>query len=431
MSPTLIIIGCCLIDATCVDKATAAGLSPAHFSGKEQDAWVGIVEQRAADKPVDLSGLALAMGSKCPLQTLMDAENSAPTTAHFETALQQVLWDYSSARISVAADSLSASIKSGMPREEVVGRIEKLGAMAASLENRSADMGAAVDSVVTTLKNAIEKKPDTRKHYPLPFKALDVDLGKVYGHEFVIVAARPSVGKTSFCTQWATECVRVGYNVAFFALEASAEQVVAQITSQVARVNMQDLGRELPENMRRGIEVAEKIKNSKKLRVFDRDMTIDAIEARCRLVADWADIVFIDHLALIRNGKAGSRYETVTDTCHRILETKKRMKGPVVLANQLKRVDIVKGDDGEVFPRPPGLMDMRDSGAAEEDASRVLFVHFPHLDFHGQPQMGIGVAPPNTRDYYVMQAKHRYGQRDVNVRCRYYAPHTLFLPYSL
>jgi replicative DNA helicase len=419
MTPESTLLGCCTLDPECLDKALEAGVTASHFTDPDRETlWKSFIDLRARGKGMDLATVALELGNSCPFTAYSECEQAAPTTINFKTALDGLLWAYKARSLLAHAEALTELLNRREGPETVIPAVSSLQDIVEEAHDAKApDMAAATREVETQLQEAIEGKLDTRKTYPLPLAKMDKEFGAVYSHEFILVGARPSVGKTSFCIQMAAENGRKGYNVAYIATEMSAPQVIAQMAAQSARVNWRNLHHEMPENLKRAKQFTESIRQSKRFRVYDRDLSIQSIRHRCRLLAGWADIVFIDHLAQISNpGK--SRYESVSDTCHQMVEIQKMLGCPLVLAHQLKRL----ADKNTV----PSLQDLRDSGAAEEDASRILLIHFPDTNHQGVPQVGLDIEPPDTRDYYVLQSKHRYGVRDVAVRCQYHAPTTRF-----
>jgi replicative DNA helicase len=418
-----ITIGCVLLDNSLLDKALEAGIGPAHFTTSERATlWRTFVEMRAKGKAIDTISVALYMGQGVPMQALMECENSAPTSLHFQDALDATVWEHKKRLIHQATLELSHALQSGEPGV-VLEKVAELQDVATAQQDKSAaDVEAAATEVEQAFQDALDGKKDTRPTYPMPLPEFDRILGPVHDNELIVVAARPSVGKTSFCLQMLTENVRAGYNVALVPTEMEAKDVIRQLAAQAAKVDLQNLSRELPENLRRAKEVATRIRESKQLRIFDKSTDLSVIWACCRQVKGWADIVVIDQLAQIRNPQ-GKRYESLTDTCYAMVAIKKMLGKPVVLAHQLSRPE--KGTNP-----PPSLADLKDTGAVEEVASRVLLLHYPTDDFMGVPQIGIDRDPPMYRDMYILQGKHRFGTRDVSVRARYHAPTTRFIPVS-
>lgn len=423
--PTL--LGCIILDEQLLDKAIEAGVGAAHFRDPERRTlWSAFVELRASGRPVEIASVAMHLGKEMPFTAYAECEKWAPTSLHFQTALDATLWEHKKQRLNKATLELSKQLQSGDPGA-ILDHVAELQDIAtAQHEKNAADVDEAAREVEASFQDAIDGKPDTRPVYPMPLPEWDRILGPIHDNELVVVAARPSVGKTSLILQMLTECVRAGKKVALVPTEMEARDVIRQLAAQVARVNLQQLDRELPERLRKAKEVAQRIRESKQLRVFDKSTDLTAIWACCRQVNGWADMIFVDQLAQIRN-PMGKRYESLTDTCYAMVAIKKMLGKPLVLAHQLSRPGTKATSDGPPLNPTPSLTDLKDSGAVEEVASRVLLLHYPNDGFNNQPQIGLNIEPPETRDMYVIQAKHRFGVRDISVRTRYHAPTTRFL----
>lgn len=420
MTPELVLIGSVIADPPLLDKALEAGVKPEHFTDRTRASlWKAICFQRSAGRGFDLVALSVEMGDKCPFEAYMEAERSAPTSLNFGASLDAVLWDFKHRQIIKKAEAILHATE----KDDVLAGVSMLAEVANATQDFGfADLDAAGSLVEQEMQDAIDGKEDQRVHYPMPLPCFDNILGRIYDNELIVVAARPSVGKTSWVLQMLTECVKAGLRVAFIPTEMEARDVIRQIASQVSGVNLLNIRQEFPEKLRKAKETAAKIRSSKHVRIFDKSTSLPAIEACCRSVKGWADIVFIDQLAQIRN-PGGSRYESLTDTCYTAVAIKKMLGKPLLLAHQLKRAPI--GEN-----HVPSLNDLKDSGAVEEVASRVLLLHCPDEKFDGTLQRGLNIDPPETRDMWVIQAKHRFGVRDLSMRCRYHAPTTKFISVS-
>lgn len=413
-----VLLGSCALDAVLVDKAVEAGVTAEHFTDPDrQTIWKGFVALRIKGKQTDLLALSLELGAECPFSAFTECETAAPTSINFQEALGATLWARKTILLKKAGQSLLDSLRGKAEPARVLDHVTELQDIAtAANDGNAADIDAVSVSVEQQFQDALDGKKDTRKRYPLPVAGWEKQLGPLFDNELVMVAARPSVGKTALMTQWTTELVRAGHKVAFIPTEVTAEDIVRQLSAQVARVNLQKLETEFPENLKKARDTAKRVRECKQLRIFDKSTDLSVIWSCCRMVKDWADVIIIDQLAQIRN-PLGSRYESVTDTCSALVAIKKMFGKPLLVAHQLKRTE---------KDAVPDLADLKDSGAAEQDASRVLLLHFPPDNHMGMPQKGLQVDPPDTRDYFIVQAKHRFGVRDVSLKCKFHAPTTTF-----
>jgi replicative DNA helicase len=242
----------------------------------------------------------------------------------------------------------------------------------------------------------------------------DDSAGAIGMHEYVIVGARTSTGKSSFMTQLAAHNLYRGLRVAYFTLETSAKAVLLQMGAQRAGVNLRRLSMEFTNKQDALKKEIEKLRNMPLL-VYERDLSLEQIEARCRLLAStWKpDLVIIDYLGLIRVNADGA-YERMTKLSKSMIPLKKALGCTLIVAAQLNR-----GNERE--DRPPSRTDFRDTGSIEEDAHRVLALHRPSKDDSGQLQ-------GYDRSEYLQelyQLKNRDGSL-AQTRLTFFAPHTKF-----
>ena len=205
-----------------------------------------------------------------------------------------------------------------------------------------------------------------------------------------------------------------GLRVAYFTLETSSRAVVLQMASQRAQINLRFISMESMEKqklLKAEIEALKKMP----LLIFERDLSLDQIEARCQLLAaTWKpDLVIIDYLGLIKTTD-GNAYERMSKLSKAMIPLKKSLGCAMIVAAQLNR-----GNERE--DRPPSRTDFRDTGSIEEDAHRVLAIHRPSKD-------DSGVTQGCDRKEYLQelyQLKNRDGPLH-QTRLTFFSPHTRF-----
>ena len=192
-----------------------------------------------------------------------------------------------------------------------------------------------------------------------------------------IVAARPSVGKTSFVLQCMTYWCDLGYKVAFDCLDMSVTEMIKRPVANLAWVSPKRMqfGWASPMEMFRTKQAAEKIRNLGNLGLFTITVESDVDKlkawAEIRHKAGKLDILVID-FAQNFQGKSGmSEYEKVTYAAGVLKRLSNECLMPVILLSQLSR-DNVKDPNGK---RAPELSDLRGSGALEQDATSVVLLH--------------------------------------------------------
>lgn len=217
---------------------------------------------------------------------------------------------------------------------------------------------------------------------PSGFMDLDTATAGFQKSDFIVIAARPSMGKTAFTLNVA-ENVAVEHRVpvAFFSLEMSKESLVQRLLSSQARVD----GNRLRTGFLRESEWPKLTTAAGKLSecelYIDDTAGISALEIRAksrRLMVETKGrlgLIMIDYLQLIRgHGRQENRQQEISHISRSLKALAKELAVPVIALSQLKRPTDVK--DGH---RRPVLSDLRESGAIEQDADVVVFIHRPEV----------------------------------------------------
>mgnify|MGYP004594493087 FL=1 len=219
-----------------------------------------------------------------------------------------------------------------------------------------------------------------RKHgriegVPTGYRGLDEMTTGFHPGELILIAARPSMGKTSFGMNIiGNASIRAHKCAAVFSLEMPAEQLVLRLLCTEAKVDMQ--------RVRRGqIEDDEWLKLSEAMALIaEARLFIDATaginvtgvrsKARRLQMEEGLDIIMIDYLGLMTGvGKFGSRQEEVSSISRSLKALASELGVPVIALSQLSRAPTGRSN------HRPVLSDIRDSGAIEQDADVVMFIH--------------------------------------------------------
>ena len=218
---------------------------------------------------------------------------------------------------------------------------------------------------------------------------LDKRLGGLHPSDLLILAGRPSMGKTSLATNIAFNIARAyrkgtrpdgsegavdGGVVGFFSLEMSSEQLAARVLSEASRVPSHQIrhGDMTEEEMRRFIEAARDLENCPLFIDDTPALPISTIAARARRLKrqHGLDALFIDYLQLARPASTRSegRVQEVSEITQGLKAIAKELNIPVVALSQLSR-QVENRED-----KRPQLSDLRESGSIEQDADVVMFV---------------------------------------------------------
>ena len=416
MTPEHVVIGCVLLDNSLVDAAMVSGLTPKHFTTAVlADLWFHSVSLRAAGKPVDFTGLHLA---GCDMETIMICEKSVVTSLYFQESLDKVLDAHTSKAVGGLARQLFTSTKQGRDAmlrsaEDIMAALERKEVVDRSVEK----IGSEVEEVALA---RISGQTDPRIKIEWPLARANAMFTEMMPHELVCIGARPKQGKSSIALQIMGHNVSRGLRLAYFTLETADTSAFSLMAAQIARVDLQKLAHEPRDKQQAYLKAIRDLKQASNFHIFERDMSMTAIESRCRLLKASFEpqCVIIDHLHQIQNDVGGSAYEKLTDIALRMVELRKKMGCAIILCLQLNR-------GSEVNERPPRASDSRDSSAIEAAAHRLVLLYRPKEDFNGQAQIGPDVGQRNIYDYFLMQELMRDGP-SASIRAKFNAPHSVF-----
>jgi replicative DNA helicase len=243
---------------------------------------------------------------------------------------------------------------------------------------------------------------------PSGFADLDEMTTGFQNSELVIVAARPSMGKTAFCLNLATHAAIEGHGVAVFSLEMSKDSLVQRMLCAEARVDSQAVRRGMlrDTDFTRLARAAGILQNCPIW--IDDTPALTLLEMRSKARRLKADndlkLVIVDYLQLMRSPEyADNRVQEISDISRSLKQLARELEVPVIALSQLSRASEQRGGD-----RMPLLSDLRDSGAIEQDADIVLFIHRPEMyrDLRDKAEQA-GDSLDGKAE--VIMAKHRNG----------------------
>lgn len=345
------------------------------------EAMLGINAQR---KPIDVTTLTSYLLDKKQLdkvggvEYLLQLSESVPTTAHSQYYLNILNEKALLRRLISQATSII---------EGAYGEIEDINDFINNAEkdflnvtrDRNAGEFKNVKDVIQSVTDRLVMLQQTggnisgvkTKYYDLDRMTSGLQKG-----DLIILAARPSVGKTAFA-------LNIGFNVseksdeavAIFSLEMPAEQLIQRIICAAGSINSESIrnGTILKENSDRYYAAADKVS---KCNLFIDDtpsIKVGEIAAKCRRLKQeqGLKLVIIDYLQLIQGSSNGreSRQQEVSDISRQLKAIARELEVPVIALSQLSRSVEQRQD------KRPVLSDLRESGAIEQDADIVSFIH--------------------------------------------------------
>ena len=216
---------------------------------------------------------------------------------------------------------------------------------------------------------------------PTGLTDLDEKLGGLHKSDLVIIAGRPSMGKTALATNIAYHAAKKIHenneksSIAFFSLEMSSEQLSTRILSEQSRIKSNDIrrGKATEEELSRYIETSRDIYELPLYIDETPAITISTLSNRARRIKRLfgLNLIIVDYIQLMRTSsiRYDGRVQEISEITQGLKALAKELSVPVLALSQLSRA-VEQRDD-----KIPQLSDLRESGSIEQDADVVMFVY--------------------------------------------------------
>lgn len=356
-----------------------------------------MVELNDAGSPVDLVTLQNKLKEKdvppevSSLEFVRDLITAVPTSANIKYYANIVAEKATLRRLIRLNEEIANTCYAGKESleyilEDTEKRVFQL------VQKRTTDDFVPVRQIVMNAMDKIEtaaKNKGSVTGIPTGFIDLDYRTAGMQPSDLILVAARPSMGKTAFELNLAQYMAfKKNLTVALFSLEMSKEQLVNRMFSLESNVDAQKLrtGQLNDEEWERLIESAGTIGKSKLIIDDTPGISIAELRSKCRKYKLEHDlsIIMIDYLQLMSgSGRTESRQQEISDISRSLKALARELSVPVVALSQLSRA---------VEQRPdhrPMLSDLRESGAIEQDADVVMFLYRDDYYNHDSPDKGV------------------------------------------
>jgi replicative DNA helicase len=275
-----------------------------------------------------------------------------------------------------------------------------------------------IGNVLVQAVNRIEElrnKSDDISGVPSGFTALDRITNGFQPTDLIIIAARPSVGKTALALNLARNAAMHPLRptpVGVFSLEMSNAQLVQRILSAQSEVMMEKISRGRLEDHEMQQLYSKGVKALSEAPIYLDDtpaLNIFELRAKCRRMVSRhkVGVIIIDYLQLMSGGgdSRGNREQEISSISRALKGLAKELSVPVIALSQLSRA-VESRKDGNKIPQ---LSDLRESGAIEQDADMVMFIYRPEYYEINQDEHGASVKG----ETHVKIAKHRNGSLDT------------------
>lgn len=327
------------------------------------------------------------------LADLKDLFSFVPNASNAHHYQNGVLEAYRRRILINVAERLQASASDMLcETESTVAEVEnQLDALSVVKCNHTLTMQEACEQAYEQIFS--KDKSTTSRMVGTGIAEMDQCCGLISGGEMVVLAARPACGKTALALQIAQHCGERERHVLIASLEMGADELVRRAVSSQTGVSNKELKGELRDSEAGSVKRAlQEISNLDITLFVPPHTTLRKIRAAAKLQAARSDLrmIIVDYLGLIQNdGKSRGKYEDTTLISQGIKALARELKVPVLVLCQLSRQA-----EGET----PMLKHLRDSGAIEQDADRVIFLE-PH-----------NWSPVKRTDFNIIIAKNRGGE---------------------
>ena len=411
------VLGAMMIEPNCVPDVLERLTAECFYKEANRKIYSAISALTKDHEPVDIFTVAEALKRTGDLETvggpyyLSLLSSKVGAAAHVEYHVNILLQKHIQRElITISAEVQRDSFDDSIPVDDLLNNAQqKLFELAErNMKRETLPVQDVLKDTVAEIE-ANQDRTDGLSGVPSGFTGIDkVTLGWQES-DLVIIAARPSMGKTAFVLTMARNmAVDHHIPVAFFSLEMSSKQLVKRLlvsetglSSEKIRGGKRLLDYEL-------VQLHERIKDLSAAPLFiDDTPSISIYELRSkvrRLVRNaGVKLIIIDYLQLMTGPPElrGMREQEVSNISRSLKAIAKEMSIPVIALSQLSR-DVEKRGGNKI----PQLSDLRESGAIEQDADIVMFIHRP--DYYGTEDEG---AVPGQAQIII--AKHRNGSTDV------------------
>ena len=379
------VVGAMLMDKDAITTAGEIISGDDFYQASYGVIFDSMIELFNEGKPVDLITLQERLKEKdvpaeiASLEFVRDLVTAVPTSANVKY-YAQIVADKSVMRkmIKLNEEIENMCYVGKEPLESIMEQTEK--SMFQLLQRRTTGEYVPIKQVVLNALDKIEKASKSKgtvTGIPTGFIDLDYKLSGFQPSDFILIAARPSMGKTAFVLNIAQYMAfKKNKAVAIFSLEMSKEQLVNRLFSLESQVDAQSLrtGNMKDSDWEKLIEGAGVIGQSKLIIDDTPGISISELRSKCRKykLEHGLDIIIIDYLQLMTGsvGKSSeSRQQEVSDISRQLKGLARELNVPVVSLSQLSRAVESRPD------KRPMLSDLRESGAIEQDADVVMFIY--------------------------------------------------------
>jgi len=377
------VLGAMLLDRNAIAEVTEILNGSEFYRESHNQLFNAIVELYNRDEPVDMITLVDFLRSKNLLESvggvsyMTNLVNSVPTTANVKYYAKIVADKYTLRRMILSSSEIIEKCYAEQDDvQDVLGQAEK--SIFDISQNKSHKDFEPLSSIIVRSFDEFEKLYKNKGEITgltSGFTDLDRRTSGFQKNDFILIAARPSMGKTAFMLNVAlAPALKMNKSVAIFSLEMSKEQLVNRMICSEAFVDAQKLrvGDIDDDDWVRLAKAAGPLSNAKIYIDDTPGISMTELRSKCRRlkIEKGLDMILIDYLQLMTSGRnIDNRQQEVSEISRSLKALAKEMNAPVIALSQLSRAPEARAD------HRPILSDLRESGSIEQDADVVIFLY--------------------------------------------------------
>lgn len=407
------VLGAMVLSKFALQKAADALTKESFYSVNNSIIFDCLTEMAEKKIPIDLTTLTSELKNKNKLDEIGGVEylteiiDYVPTSANVDQYIKLVEEAALLRRlIDVSTDIVSSAYASDINVNDTLDNAERK--ILSVVKNRRSTEFKPIKSVLEAAEANLEKLAETKGDVTgVATGWYDIDnlTSGLHENEFIIIAARPAMGKTAFALNLATNvAMNNKKGVALFNMEMGAEQLVNRMISSLGQVEGKKLttGNLQNQDWKRVGEAISQLSETKLYMDDTPGITIGEIRSKCRRLANSEEglcLVVIDYLQLISSSVnyGGNRQQEVSDISRSLKMMAMELKVPVIALAQLSRSVEAREN------KRPIMSDLRESGSIEQDADIVAFLY--RDDYYNKEAR----TEDNTSISELIIGKHRNG----------------------
>ncbi len=423
----LVFLGCMLFDNDGLNDGLRLLKDDDFYRPNNKVVFQAMQQLHNENNPVDIITLSNALKKRNEFEViggmpfLLSISNSVSTSANIEV-YAKIIEEKSILRklIKVSGEVQNSCFQGSEEVDAIIDQAEK-GIFDIVQNKKSENFHEIKDVLAATIEKIEETYRDKGKTTGIStgFKDFDRKTAGLQKADLILIAARPSMGKTAFALNILQNiAVNENKSVAMFSLEMSRESLVNRMICSHAQIDANRIrtGELEPEDFEK---ISQSISPLSLSRVFIDDtpgITINDLRAKSRKLKmeRGLDLIVIDYLQLMNgSGRTESRQQEVSDISRGLKAIARELDVPIIALSQLSRANEKRPD------KRPMLSDLRDSGAIEQDADLVCFIH---REEYYNPE---DIADEDRGVSEIIIAKQRNGETGT-IKLRWFGQFTKF-----